>query len=612
MEIISIVNEKINLNHLFKNHEILRLIGKNNLLNHIEIIRLNNQEVLMNQGDIPDYLYFVFSGRLLAYKNSENWKESIVGYIKSGEMIGEMAIIADTPRTASIIALRQSILIRIPNIVIKSFLLSNPQILVKISSLISNRLTKLMNNSPSKKSKEGRMGITALIAAGATKIPEEFISKFSKILSEYQDFCLLNESEFNKLMNERYSQIDQSNTCILRSQLLAELEQENSKIILDCGYELGEWSIFCLQNSDCFLYVADERYSAELNPLDNYINNSENRLKEIMKILVCIHPASINMPEETYKWIEHRKISSVNHICLERSETIHRLARILSGRCIGLVLSGGGLLGLAHIGVLQAFEEENIAIDAIGGVSSGAIIAALFALGLDSKAIIKKIKSSLKKIKPMMYFRWQIPLASFMSPNYGKKMIQYLCGDFNIEDLWINFFCLACNLSTTQDKVFKSGSLINAVLASNSLPSILSPVLINGELFVDGGVTNTMPADIMKEEYGGTTIAVNVSQKRAIETDRSHTHFPSTLEIVLNWINPSKTRVKSPLLPEIVARAFIIGNKRKLAEVIKIVDYLIEPDFSSIPNISIRHMDKIIETGYQAAKKEIINWKLNS
>jgi NTE family protein len=82
------------------------------------------------------------------------------------------------------------------------------------------------------------------------------------------------------------------------------------------------------------------------------------------------------------------------------------------------------------------------------------------------------------------------------------------------------------------------GSLADAVLASNSLPGMLSPMLIEGELFVDGGLTNTMPVDMMKKKYGGTTIAVNVSQERNIEFDMIDGLFPSSMAILFNRLNP--------------------------------------------------------------------------
>lgn len=614
METLSVDDKNINLDLIIKKNELLKIIksGRAILKKNIEIIILNNQEILMRQGDRPVYFYLVYSGSLVAYKNGENWQDNIVGFIHSGEMIGELSLVTNAFRSANIMALRQTILLQIPNKIMKKFMTEKAEVMYKITSVISKRLTNIIYRNPNK-ALEKKFSMMALIPAGSSRITKIFLNKFLPVLSKYKSTFILNENTFHELMPNGNFNIDQNSAILLRSQVLTKLEKNYSLIILDCGYHLNEWSRFCLHNADTFLYIADEESAVELNPIEAYIRDHKNQLTIIHKRLVCVYSSLIIIPKMTHKWTNGRDITSFHNLCYQKSGSLESLARIITRCCIGLVLSGGGLLGLAHIGVIRALEEANIEVDVVGGVSSGAIIAALYASGLDSNLMINKIKNSAKKINRMKFYLWQFPISSLMSPMFGEKMIRLLCGDFYIEDLWKSFFCVACNLSTTQDKVFEYGPLKNAVLASNALPGLLSPMVMDGELFVDGGVANTMPADVMKNLYGGFIVGVNVSQKRTIEIDKSRENFPTSREIILNRLNPFKDySIKMPLLHEIVTRSFVIGNKRKLAEVEKFVDYLIEPDFTSVTRVKLRYIDELINIGYNSAKEIIQTLKVQS
>lgn len=611
MDILSIKKDNINLDAILNGIEFFSVLNeakKNELKKSIELIQLNGQEVLLKQGDTPDYLYLVYSGRLAAYLENGLWQDNIVGFIHHGEMIGEMSLIDDLPRSVSIRALRQSVLLKISNVVLKKLMMETPEMILRMTRLISERLKLLMTKPYSQRINKHKIQIIAVMAAGSGNNTAVFLKQVMPILQQCEKVCEFSQDSIPRGLEGTQDSHLGSN--VSRARRLAKLENEYSLIIMYCGHELSEWSLFCLHNADCFLAIAEEDTDKELNNIETYIQENSTQFVAVNKMLVCWHQDPNKIIKHTSDWLKKRFVSRLHHVCFEKPQTTRRLVRVLTNRCIGLVLSGGGVFGLAHIGVIKALHEAGIEIDAVAGVSSGAIIAALLAQEMDDKTIVERILQVLRNTRKKRFFMWQLPLASLIKPARMHKIIFDLLQDVCIEDLWVHFFCVACNLGTTKDAVFLKGSLVEAVLASNSLPGMLPPMLINGELYVDGGVTNTMPGDIMKESFGGVTIAVNVSQKRNIEIDTTHLHFPSTREIMRARLNPFKPYTKVPFIPEIIARSFIIGNKRKLNEVNAIVDYLIEPDFRTITRVNYGKMDELIEIGYRAAKEQIAQWEM--
>lgn len=601
MELLSLKQENINIDELLEQivfFEQLSSARKKQLKKDIEFIKIKREEILMCEGDKPDYLYLVYSGRLIVYKKGME-EDRLLGVIGQGEMIGEMALFDNSPRSASIKAVRQSILLRISNEKLRKLMLYDAELILKMFTVTSARMKKMLAKEPTE-SLQSKIQIITVIPAGLNKLNDKFLTLFNANLSEFEKSCCYNEASFKNLGNVKSADSSQA---IENLRILSKLEQEYPLIILTCDGQLNDWSLFCLQNSDCFLFVAQEDTKQHLNQIEQYVADNLNRFNSVSKQLICLHSPNISYPSNTAHLIKNRPINSVQHGILEKPETIKSMVRILLNRAHGLVLSGGGVFGLAHLGVIQALKEKKIPIDVIGGVSVGAIIAAIYAQTLNINETIERFYTILKKSKRKQFFLWQIPVASLIKPAAAKNFAKELLEDIAIEDLWIPFFCLACNLTTTHDAIFDKGSLINAVIASNSLPGMLSPILINGELFVDGGVTNTMPADIMKKKFGGTVYAVNVSQKRNIEIDKVHKNFPSTFEILANKLNPFTKYPKVPYIPEILTRSIVIGNKRKLDEVKTLVDFLIEPDFSSVNGVNYSKINQIIEIGYNEAMK---------
>jgi NTE family protein/lysophospholipid hydrolase len=160
---------------------------------------------------------------------------------------------------------------------------------------------------------------------------------------------------------------------------------------------------------------------------------------------VLLHEDTAALPSNTPQWLTHRQIDNHQHIRWPREDDFQKLSRRITGHALGLVLGGGGARGLAHIGILRAFEEKQIPIDMIGGTSMGAIIAALYAMGHGWADIRDIIRKSFLEIKPLSEYTF--PLIAVLRSQKLDRVIHMAFQDINIEDLWLNFFCVSSNLS---------------------------------------------------------------------------------------------------------------------------------------------------------------------
>lgn len=163
---------------------------------------------------------------------------------------------------------------------------------------------------------------------------------------------------------------------------------------------------------------------------------------------------------------------------------------------IGLVLSGGGIRGIAHLGVLQALTEAGIKFDRISGTSAGSIAGAMFAQGIEPAEILKIFLKTrlLKLLRPAFGTTGLISM-----DNTRSIFLEYLPHD-SFEGLQIPLSITATNFSEGKLEYFSSGPLIRAIMASSSIPFFFKPVMIEGKMYVDGGLLNNFPIEPLRKD----------------------------------------------------------------------------------------------------------------
>lgn len=238
---------------------------------------------------------------------------------------------------------------------------------------------------------------------------------------------------------------------------------------------------------------------------------------------------------------------------------------------IGITLSGGGARGLAHIGVLQAFEEHGISPEVICGTSAGAIIGAMYAAGYSPEEILRiSEKSNIYKL-----FRLVLPRKGLSSQDYVYKQLQELIPSNSFLDLERKFLVGTTNLNNGTHQVWEEGPLHEVVIASSAIPGIFQPVEIEGVNFVDGGVMNNMPADPIRE-YCEVLIgsnAVTRVEKSNAELTSLKSILARTFEISL-WYRSKLNYTKCDLVIEPLGlHDYHLFNFKKSREIYKLGYY---------------------------------------
>jgi NTE family protein len=173
---------------------------------------------------------------------------------------------------------------------------------------------------------------------------------------------------------------------------------------------------------------------------------------------------------------------------------------------IGLALGGGSARGFTHLGVLSVLEEAGIPIDVVAGTSAGSLMGAFYSSGMSLHLIDQFAQQ-------MSWRRAARPVLStngFICLDPMAAWIRDILGELYIEDLVIPFACAATDMRTGQAVVLNSGPLASAVQASCSIPGIITPVILNGRLLCDGGITNNVPVSIARQLGADYVIGVDI------------------------------------------------------------------------------------------------------
>ncbi|MCX6005762.1 MAG: patatin-like phospholipase family protein [Chloroflexi bacterium] len=259
---------------------------------------------------------------------------------------------------------------------------------------------------------------------------------------------------------------------------------------------------------------------------------------------------------------------------------------------IGLALGSGAAKGIAHIGVIKALREANIPIDFIAGTSMGALVGACYAVNEELEVLEDlALKSNLRKMARLLDPKFTFIRVGLLNGGRVENFLKPLIGDIDIRSCKIPFSAVATEIKTGTEVVLNEGSLLMAVRASISIPVVFVPVNYNGVYLIDGGVTNPVPADIVRSMGATFTIAVNVLND------------PQRLRHL--GLTGNKKSDKAPsLMNSLVQSLYIMEYEIIRASILK-ADILIEPDVSGIEPYEFYRGADAIEAGYKAAQAVI-------
>jgi NTE family protein len=280
-----------------------------------------------------------------------------------------------------------------------------------------------------------------------------------------------------------------------------------------------------------------------------------------------------------------------------------RLARLLTGRAVGLVLSGGGARGFAHLGVVRALREHDVPIDLVGGTSMGGILAAGVAADWTDKELVERFRRSFVDTNPLSDYT--LPLVSLVSGRKVGMLLRRELGDIDIEDLPLPFFCVSSNLTTGRIAVHQHGPLWQWLRASVAIPGVLPPVFQGGEVFVDGGAMNNLPVDVMRAKGRGPVIGVDVGTDRTFTTDVDATEMPS----FWNLLGAPRGR-RRPNILQILWRAGMVNSTTATLERRTQSDLLLTPPLESLDLLDWKAFERAIAIGYRDTCERLASGEL--
>jgi predicted acylesterase/phospholipase RssA len=554
---------------------------------------------LFEQGDEPDALYVLVRGTLHVVVHDAAGESHSVEYLGAGALVGELGVLLDEPRSATLRAVRDAELLQVPRAAFLRLLETEPALGVAVSRLLGQRL-KRTTKQPRVRP---RVGTVALLPVDGHPVPPAFVRSLLDALSGAGGTpSHLSSASIEREIGAGASAIDRGDPGDSRIlELCDELERRHSLVIYEGGPVESAWTRRCLRQADLVLLIADAAGAPAAGDLER--RAIDGRPPGSIE-LVLLHRNDAP-PAGTIEWLRHRPGVGHHHVHLGRPESRERLARSVTGTAAGLVLSGGGARGFAHIGVIRALHEAAIAIDVVGGSSMGAIVAAQHAAGF---GIDEMIELNRRAFSGSDVSDLTVPAVALRRGRSTVRRLKAMFGERQIEDLPLRYFCTTSDLTRARVVVHDRGPLWLWTRASCSIPGLAPPIPSRGSLLVDGGLLNNLPADVMRQRCSGAVMAVNVTPTVDLTTDSPLVADMSGWPHLWRMLAGGPGQRPFPNIAQILSRTAFVGSVRDAQQQARHADLYLEPALEGIGMGDFDAIDRIVEAGYRHAVVRIAAW----
>jgi NTE family protein len=523
---------------------------------------------LFHEDDPPDAVYVLIAGSLGAFKEIGGRLE-LIGRVAPGETVGEMALLSGHRRSATIRALRDSEVARFSRAAFERLARLHPEAMLAIARVAVARLERSLDaqrqNPPPR--------TLAMLPAHEGIDVDAWASALCTALARFGSVACLRQAEHRASSSAEWHRIEQDHRFLCFVGVAGETA----------------WNERCRRQADCVLLLADARRTPSSLQLPAPTSGQG-------RALVLLQPGRI-VPGVARAWRERLGVGPPWH--LRNREDCERLARRLARRSIGVVFSGGGARGFAHIGAIRAMREAGLVIDAVGGTSIGALIAAAVALEWDDDTLQQTFHRAFVATHPLNDYT--LPLVSLVAGRKASRLIRREFGEGDIEDLPLPFYCVSADLSDARAVVHDGGALWRALRASIAIPGILPPVASAGRLLVDGGVIDNLPVAAMRAVNPGPVIALDVAGHHALASTREETDSPPAWRLLLDhWRGERR-----PGLLQILLRAGMVNSAVTAEQHAALSDLLLKLPVDHIDLLGWRHFEEAIAAGYAATRARL-------
>ncbi|KAF7905792.1 hypothetical protein EAF00_000071 [Botryotinia globosa] len=629
----------------------------------LEWVQVNAGQVIYHQGDDSDAIYIVLNGRLRLVVNNDEAGMKVIGEYGQGESVGELEVMTESVRPATLHAIRDTELAKFPKTLFNSLAQEHPGITIKISKIIASRMRALVEEPVFVQTKEKVTGATndkvsstvnlrtvAVLPVTAGVPVVEFGSRLMNALTQIgapNGVTSLNQAAIlNHLGRHAFSRMGK----LKLSEYLADLEEKYGLVLYIADTNVNSpWTQTCISQADCILLIGIADGSPAIGEYERFLLGMKTTAR---KELVLLHTDRFSSPGVTRAWLRNRvwingghhhvqmdfrtspipvhpqarkfgtalkqrvqviqaeiqKYTSrrVRQSPLYSAETpfkgdFHRIARRLCGKSIGLVLGGGGARGIAQVGIIRAMEESGIPIDIIGGTSIGSFIGALYARDADVVPMYGRAKKFSGRMASMWRFALDLtyPSASYTTGHEFNRGIFKTFGNTQIEDFWLEFYCNTTNISKSRSEIHTSGYAWRYVRASMSLAGLLPPLCDEGSMLLDGGYVDNLTVSHMKSLGADIIFAIDVGSL----DDNMPQNFGDSLSgfwAFANRWNPFSSYPNPPTLAEIQARLAYVSSVDALERAKTTPGCLyMRPPIDDYGTLDFGKFDEIYQVGYK-------------
>uniref|UniRef100_A0A8C5HGN1 lysophospholipase n=1 Tax=Gouania willdenowi TaxID=441366 RepID=A0A8C5HGN1_GOUWI len=578
---------------------------------------------LYRQDDQSDCTYIVLNGRLRSVIRKANGKKELVGEYGRGDLIGVVEALTKQPRATTVHAVRDTELVKLPEGTLNSIKRRYPQVVTRLIHLLGQKILGNLQQGrgPFSTSADVTNPASNLSTVAVLPVCDEvpinaFNLELSHALSAIGPTLLLTSDIIRERLGA--SALDSIHEYRL-SGWLAQQEDINRIVLYQTDNNMTPWTQRCIRQADCILIVGLGDQEPTLGELEQMLENTAVRA---LKQLVLLHREDGPGPSRTVEWLNMRSWCS-GHLHLKCPRRV--FSRRSPNKLVTFEVAHTCLLsntgscfcrGCSHVGVIKAMEEAGIPIDIVGGTSIGSFIGALYAEERSAvrtkqrarECCLIKLDDLFLVLEVLLDLTY--PITSMFSGSAFNTSVSKVFQDRQAEDLWLPYFNVTTDITASAMRVHQDGSLWRYVRASMTLSGYLPPLCDpkDGNLLMDGGYINNLPADIARNIGARTVIAIDVGSQD--ETDLcNYGDRLSGWWLLWKRINPWAEKVKVPDMAEIQSRLAYVSCVRQL-EVVKKSAYCkyIRPPIDRFKTMDFGKFDEIYDVGYQHGKLLFSVW----
>lgn len=564
----------------------------------LETLSLKRGEVLMREGEAADAMYVVVTGRFAVTVEGGS---KTVPEIGPGHPIGEIAFLAGGTRTATVTALRDSLVLKLDRAAFDALAVRNPGMLSALNVRLARRLAEVSAATRRSLPPDPQPRTIALIRAGGGALPGDFAAQLIDIVRSHHSAIALSSDNVSEVLPAGARLDSAEATSVLNA-----LEGRYDYVIFVADSELTPWSEKAIRQAD--LVIAVSHFDAD--PAPNQLERlAASLLPAHGRRLVLLHPTRTTI-KGTSRWLDSRAVNMHHHVALDSPEDLRRLYRFINGSALGFVACGGGAYCVSHIGLYRAFLEAGVEFDIVGGSSGGGAMTAAFALGEPTEKIHRVTNDIFVTKKAMGRYTW--PLYSLLDHTHFDHQLSTQYGVIDIEDLWRPFFTISTNLSTYDLHVHNRGDLFSAVRATGSIPVLFPPFYTaEGHMLVDGALTDNVPVRTMHDLKAGPNIVAAFSVPKLRTFDVDYKTLPGRNALLKRMASPfrKKPLPRAPNLGTVLMRS-IMANPHVFEQYLRPEDVVMTaPLPEGMGILDWNRNAEVVEGTYRWAQGEIARMK---